>query len=196
VLFAAAARYGRPRLTGAVLGWYALVVLLHALWDASRGIAVWLTLQLTATPVRLLGTGGMPMITMPAAGGALPSPATSFRASNPAGVSMMVEDLLTSDLIRHRHSSFPLTEGSGGPIGLVTFNQVRRVPPQERPTTRLRDIACPLEQVAQARPDEPAADLLPRLNECAEGRALIWRPACQVGRVKRCPRPSPWTPLR
>jgi hypothetical protein len=26
--------------------------------------------------------------------------------------------------------------------------------------------------------------------------ALIWRPPCQVGRVKRCPRPSPWTPLR
>ena len=54
VLFAAAARYGRPRLTGAVLGWYVVVALLHGLWDASRGIAVWLTLQLTATPVQWL----------------------------------------------------------------------------------------------------------------------------------------------
>jgi hypothetical protein len=54
VLFATAARYGRPRLTGVVLGWYALVALLHGLWDASRGIAVWLTLQLTATPVQWL----------------------------------------------------------------------------------------------------------------------------------------------
>ena len=53
-LFATAARYGRPRLTSAVLGWYALVALLHALWDASRGIAVWLTLQLTATPMQWL----------------------------------------------------------------------------------------------------------------------------------------------
>ncbi len=25
---------------------------------------------------------------------------------------------------------------------------------------------------------------------------LIWRAICQVGVVKRCPRPSPWTPLR
>jgi RsiW-degrading membrane proteinase PrsW (M82 family) len=49
-LFATAARRGRPRLTGAVLGWYAVVVLLHALWDASSGIAVWLTLLLTGTP--------------------------------------------------------------------------------------------------------------------------------------------------
>jgi protease PrsW len=54
VLFATAARYGRPRLTGAVLGWYVLVALLHALWDASRGIAGWLTLQFTATPVQWL----------------------------------------------------------------------------------------------------------------------------------------------
>ena len=49
-LFAVAARRGRLRLTGAVLGWYAVVVLLHALWDASSGIAVWLTLLLTGTP--------------------------------------------------------------------------------------------------------------------------------------------------
>jgi RsiW-degrading membrane proteinase PrsW (M82 family) len=54
VLFATAARYGRPRLTVALLGWYALVALLHGLWDASRGIAGWLTLQLTATPVQWL----------------------------------------------------------------------------------------------------------------------------------------------
>jgi hypothetical protein len=39
-----------------VLGWYVLVALLHGLWDASRGIAVWLTLQLTATPVQWLVT--------------------------------------------------------------------------------------------------------------------------------------------
>jgi RsiW-degrading membrane proteinase PrsW (M82 family) len=49
-LFAVAARRGRLRLTGTVLGWYAVVVLLHALWDASSGIAVWLTLLLTGTP--------------------------------------------------------------------------------------------------------------------------------------------------
>jgi len=53
-LFGAAASRGRLRLTGAVLGWYLLVALLHGLWDASRGIAVWLTLLLTATPVQWL----------------------------------------------------------------------------------------------------------------------------------------------
>jgi RsiW-degrading membrane proteinase PrsW (M82 family) len=48
-LFAAAAHRGRLRLTVPVLGWYALAAGLHALWDASQGIAVWWTVLLTGT---------------------------------------------------------------------------------------------------------------------------------------------------
>jgi protease PrsW len=64
-LFAAAARRGRPRLRGAVVGWYLLVALLHGLWDASQGIAVWLTLLLTGTQVQwlLIQLGRAPAVT-------------------------------------------------------------------------------------------------------------------------------------
>jgi RsiW-degrading membrane proteinase PrsW (M82 family) len=64
-LFAAAARGGRLRLSGALLGWYLLVAVLHGLWDASRGIAVWLTLVLTGTPVQwlLVQLGRAPAVT-------------------------------------------------------------------------------------------------------------------------------------
>jgi protease PrsW len=64
-LFAAAARRGRLRLTGGVLAWYAVVVLLHWVWDASRGIAVWLTLVLTGSPVQwlLIQVGRAPAVT-------------------------------------------------------------------------------------------------------------------------------------
>lgn len=75
----------------------------------------------------------------------------------------------------------PLTDNGRTPVGLVTFNQIRHVPPQDQATTRLRDIACPLDQVAQARPDEPAADLLPRLSQCVEGRALVLSDGVLVG---------------
>ncbi len=44
VLFRGAARTGRLRLSGGLVGWYMVVALLDALWDSSRGIAVWLTL--------------------------------------------------------------------------------------------------------------------------------------------------------
>jgi S1-C subfamily serine protease/RsiW-degrading membrane proteinase PrsW (M82 family) len=64
-LFGVAARRGRLRLSRAVVGSYVLVALLHALWDASRGIAVWLTLLLTATPVQwaLIELGRAPDVT-------------------------------------------------------------------------------------------------------------------------------------
>ena len=62
-LFATAARRGRPRLSVAVLGWYALVALLHALWDASQEIAVWLTLVLTSSPRLLIELGDVPHVT-------------------------------------------------------------------------------------------------------------------------------------
>jgi RsiW-degrading membrane proteinase PrsW (M82 family) len=54
VLFRGASRSGRLRLSGALVGWYLLVALLHTLWDASRGIAVLLTLLLTGTQVQWL----------------------------------------------------------------------------------------------------------------------------------------------
>jgi protease PrsW len=64
-LFAAAARRGRLRPTGSVLGFYVLVAGLHALWDAAQPIAVWLTLLLTATQVQwqLLRVGQVPAVT-------------------------------------------------------------------------------------------------------------------------------------
>jgi protease PrsW len=64
-LFGVAARRGRLRLGRAVLGSYLLVALLHGLWDASRGIAVWLTLVLTGTPVQwlLIQLGRAPAVT-------------------------------------------------------------------------------------------------------------------------------------
>jgi RsiW-degrading membrane proteinase PrsW (M82 family) len=64
-LFATAARHGRLRPRGALLGWFALVVLLHALWDASQGIAEWLTLLLAGTQTQQLAVqqGGPPLVT-------------------------------------------------------------------------------------------------------------------------------------
>jgi hypothetical protein len=65
LLIRTAACTGRPRLTGALVGWYLVVALLHTLWDASRPIAVWLTLLLTATQAQwgLIQLGRVPQPT-------------------------------------------------------------------------------------------------------------------------------------
>ena len=72
-----------------------------------------------------------------------------------------------------RHSAFPVVD-DGQTVGLVTVRRVNAVPVDDRAWATLREVACPLAEVARATPDEPVADLLPRLNECSEGRALVF----------------------
>ena len=73
----------------------------------------------------------------------------------------------------HRHSAFPVV-ADGQTVGLVTVHRVNQVPAGERGQTTLGEVACPLPEVAQATPDEPVADMLPRLNEFSERRALVF----------------------
>ena len=77
-------------------------------------------------------------------------------------------------LPQHRHSAFPVEAGDGQTVGLVTVHRVNQVPAAERGRTTLGDAACPLSDVARATPDEPVADVLPRLNANSENRALVF----------------------
>jgi hypothetical protein len=56
-----------------------------------------------------------------------------------------------------RHSAFPVVD-DGQTFGLVTVRRVNAVPVNERDRTTLREVACPLAEVARATPDEPVAD--------------------------------------
>jgi Zn-dependent protease/CBS domain-containing protein len=87
-----------------------------------------------------------------------------------ATVTRFVHDLLPW----LRHSAFPVVDDDGQTVGLATVRRVNAVPVDERDRTTLREIACPLAEVARATPDEPVADLLPRLNGCSDGRALVF----------------------
>jgi Zn-dependent protease/CBS domain-containing protein len=73
-----------------------------------------------------------------------------------------------------RHSAFPVVDDDGQTVGLATVRRVNAVPADERDRTTLREVACPLAEVARATPDEPVADVLPRLNGCSDGRALVF----------------------
>ena len=77
-------------------------------------------------------------------------------------------------LAMSRQFSHPLVDRGGRLTGLVTLNRVRAVPYGRRPGSRLRDIACPPEDVPDgSRPDEPLTALLPRMHGCADGRAVV-----------------------
>ena len=87
--------------------------------------------------------------------------------------SATVAQFLTGYLPAHRHSAFPVVDG-GQTTGLVTVHRISQVPASEQGSTTLADVACPLADVARATPDEPVADVLPRLNACSDSRALVF----------------------
>ncbi|MEU5215875.1 PrsW family intramembrane metalloprotease [Streptomyces sp. NPDC020807] len=65
VLFAFRRPDGRFRFTGAVIGTYLGVAVLHALWDSMHGIALWLVLRMTTTDLdrSLFAQGYLPQPT-------------------------------------------------------------------------------------------------------------------------------------
>ena len=87
--------------------------------------------------------------------------------------SATVAQFLSDYLPWHQHSAFPVTD-DGQTVGLITVHRVNQVPAGQRGSTLVRDATCPLAEVAQATPDEPVADVLPRLTGCSEGRALVF----------------------
>ncbi|MFI6738806.1 site-2 protease family protein [Nonomuraea sp. NPDC050451] len=88
-----------------------------------------------------------------------------------------VSGLIDRVVMRHHVSTYPLVAPDGTFAGLVTLNRIRRVEPDRRGTTRLADIACPPQEVPQARPEEPLTDLLARMEGSADGRAVVLDPA-------------------
>jgi Zn-dependent protease/predicted transcriptional regulator len=84
-----------------------------------------------------------------------------------------VDEFIRRTAFTRPFSSYPLTDPTGRLRGLVTINRVRTVPVERRASTELSEIACRPDEIPTARPDEPLADLLPRMAGCADGRAIV-----------------------
>ncbi|GGP09264.1 site-2 protease family protein [Nonomuraea glycinis] len=84
-----------------------------------------------------------------------------------------VAGLIDRVVMRERLSTYPLVDAGGGFAGLVTLNRIREVAPDRRASLRLRDIACPPEQVPRASPEEALTELLTRMSGSADGRAVV-----------------------
>ena len=88
---------------------------------------------------------------------------------------MTVSEFIEDYMFRARHQGFPVTGDGGDTVaGLVTLDRIKHVPASQRDRTRLADIACPLADIATASPEDSVADILPRLTECADRRALVF----------------------
>lgn len=84
-----------------------------------------------------------------------------------------VQAFIDEDLMKHRFSTLPLVDEGGSLVGLVTLNRVRQVPANERASTSLRDVACAPADLPVAAADEELIELLPRMQGCSDGRAMV-----------------------
>ncbi len=66
-----------------------------------------------------------------------------------------------------------MVDSSRHPVGLVSLSRVKQVPSESRGRRRVDEIACAMDGVAVASPGEPLVNILGRMDECSEGRALV-----------------------
>lgn len=102
---------------------------------------------------------------------------------NIAPTDITVEDFIQQYLLGDRHSSYPVADRRGEITGLITLEELRRIAPDRRAVTLVRDAARPLPQVTTADPDEKLLALLERLRSSGSSRALIFDTGQLVGIV-------------
>lgn len=102
---------------------------------------------------------------------------------NIAPTDVTIEDFIQRYLLGDRHSAYPVADRHGEIIGLITLEELRRIAPDRRAVTLVRDAARPLPQVATAEPDEKLPILLERLRSTGSSRALVFDTGQLVGIV-------------
>lgn len=90
-----------------------------------------------------------------------------------ARADLPVSRFVAEVVMRHRFSSYPLTDEQGRLAGLVTLNRLRALRGHEASARRLGDVACPAPEVPLAGEEELLIEVLPRLAGCADGRAVV-----------------------
>lgn len=103
-------------------------------------------------------------------------PVQRIMTPDPATVpaTMRLSDFLADESLTHRHSAYPVTDDAGTVVGLVTRRRIAGVEPEERQLMTLQQAACPIKDIATTSPNESVSDMLPRLDGCTEGRALVF----------------------
>lgn len=93
-----------------------------------------------------------------------------------------VEEFMRSYLPTQRAAVYPLKTFDGALDGLVSLTRLAEVPPEQRHTTRVRDVGVGLEAIPQATPNEPVAAILNRFTS-GDGHVLVLDAGRLVGVV-------------
>jgi Zn-dependent protease/CBS domain-containing protein len=85
---------------------------------------------------------------------------------------LTLQDAVDHYFMRYDHSAFPVDE-YGRTIGLLTLRQVRRVPSDQWPGSRVRDHMVPLSGQVTVPPDAPVDQVMAKLEDGEPGRVIV-----------------------
>ncbi|MFD7444871.1 site-2 protease family protein [Streptomyces sp. NPDC059909] len=77
---------------------------------------------------------------------------------------LTVERLIDEVVLHTRHSTLPVLDIEGHPTGTVSLSRLKRVPPAQRDTLRVRDVAVPLAQCTTCSSSDLLEDVLEKLH--------------------------------
>lgn len=166
---------------GRVFGWL-LVVLGLVLFLRNRAIGgLWLAMIGWFLAAAATTEGRQAQLRDTLAGVPVRRAMTPYPVTAAAGLT--VADFLTGVSHRYRHAAFPVADEGAVPIGLLVLRQARQVPEARQRVTRVDEVMLPLSEVTVVGPDDPLADLLPRMEPGAEHRVLVVEDGSLLGIV-------------
>jgi Zn-dependent protease/predicted transcriptional regulator len=93
---------------------------------------------------------------------------------------LSLQDAVDDYFMRYDHSAFPVDE-QGRTIGLLTLRGIRRVPRDQWPTRRVRDLMVPLGDQVVVAPHARMDVVLGKLQDSEAGRVLVVQAGEVVG---------------
>lgn len=88
----------------------------------------------------------------------------------PAGLSL--QEFVEDRIMRGRHKAYPVTEG-GTVVGLVSLDQVKKVPREDWPRRTVDDVMTPADDGLVLGPNEDVVSALEQLGRAADGRLVV-----------------------
>ena len=95
-----------------------------------------------------------------------------------------VKDVVETHFTKYKHGGFPVEKDSRL-VGLITLQDIRKIPREKWPETKVVDVMTPCERLKCANPDEPAADALMKMSKLDVGRLPVQEDGKLVGIVTR-----------
>jgi Zn-dependent protease/CBS domain-containing protein len=97
---------------------------------------------------------------------------------------LSIRQLVDDYLLAHGYRAYPVVE-AGRPLGLISIDDLKDVPPEKREETTVRERMHPLDDALRVSSDLPLAEALVRLAATPGGRLLVMRGDELVGMLTK-----------